>query len=87
MGGALLVAGVLIALGFAIGPRKPSPRLAATAPPPATTAPIVVLLPAAEPMAVATPLAVSGDRPGRRRQERRRVRPRELPPDLTLNPF
>ena len=87
MGGALLVAGVLIALGLATGARK-HPALATPATPHATAQPIVVLLRPKEPStAVMPPLAVSGDRPERRRHERRHVRPRELPADLTLNPF
>jgi hypothetical protein len=86
MGGALLVAGVLIALGLALGPRKP-PALATAAPLRATALPIVVLLPPTESLAAATSLAAAGDRVERRRHGRRRARLRDLPADLTLNPF
>jgi len=84
MGGALLVAGVLIALGLATGARQP-PAQATPAPPYAAAQPIVVLLPSMKASAVATPLVASGDRA--ERHGRRRVRPRALPADLTLNPF
>lgn len=86
MGGAVFVAGVLIALGLATGARQP-PALATPAPPHAPAKPIVVLLPSMEPSAATTPLASAVDKPERRRREARRARRRALPADLTLNPF
>jgi hypothetical protein len=97
MGTAVLVAGVLIALGLATeGPRPPAPGPADAARQ-GTLPPVVVQLPTPEPRTV-PPLVVAGEfsqarRPSgegaerRRRGRHRGARPLSLPPDLTLNPF
>jgi hypothetical protein len=98
MGSAVLVAGVLIALGLATEGRRPpatATRADSAAPPRATAPPVVVPLP---PSVATAPLLAAGDfslarrasggKAERRGRGRHRVaRPRGLPTDLTLNPF
>jgi hypothetical protein len=98
-GSAVIIAGALIALGLSTGSKRAALAPAGPAAAPrATASPVVVLLPRAGSSAAATPLLAAGDvfqarrasgeKAGRRRRaHHREARLRELPVDLTLNPF